>query len=596
MTKLTLKKYIPTAPLIALLIATSFFNTEYNIKLILLTATAVLSISLWAFYPKKDQKINPKLHITTLSYIGLSILSYIFSQTSNVGLAELTQGSTYLLLFLTLTNLSSTTLNTKKLTQVFAKLTIAIQSTFIFHQIFILKVDRAYGTFFHWFDHRLIYPNALALSLLMSLYLLQNDKVKNKTPWTFLATTGLLFTYSRGAIIAGILTGLILLSTQIIHKKYKQLLTSSLTILLSITLFLFSNTFLLQSNQTQLDQKFTFQGTEKITSVMERLQFFTQTPKLIIKQPVLGFGPNSFQYTFPLVQEIPLSNSQHPHNIFLKISTERGILTLLAFALLILLTTHKIFHNKDYLHNLNLVLALFSAMLHSQIDYNFNLPLNSLLIIVILSAIWQPTSTYSTKKQTNLALPILVTIFSIILFGKHFTYKLPNLSPFKLENINYLDSSIKASNQSNNQATKITILEKHTQNNQYDSFGFSHLGHLYQENNQPTKAAQAFHKSIEINPKNFWYPYNQLTYIYKTIPQTKTNLTKSWIQNTIQNLDQYQVAAQQNLHYTSQSDNIIQAIQTSENLLELNLQEDQKQQVSSILNSLRSSYKRFNRN
>jgi O-antigen ligase len=560
---------------------------------ILLTSIVSLFIIIQQHYTKsKTQKINPKLTAILSAYSILSIASYIFSQTPNQGLAEITQDLSLFCLFISLIKIPKTTLNLNQFLSSISKIIISIQSVFVIYQVYILKAERTYGTFFHWYDHRLVYPNALGLCLVTTVFLLQNPKQKHQTFWTTLALSSLFFTYSRGAILAGLFTGMLLIAQTVLSKNFKKIIKPITSILIASLIFISTNQLLLNNQPEQIEEKLTFQGTEHITSVMERLQFFTQTPKLIIQKPIFGYGPSSYEYIFPTIQKIPLSNSQHPHNIFLKIGSERGLIALFVFLSIILLTLHKTLTTKDYQSTLHLLLALTAALLHSQIDYNFNLPLNSLLFILILSTIWQKHPSHKIN-QTYLLIPAILLIFTSQLFFKHLTYKAGAISPLNLSKINYLDSSILAAKQTSNLSQKINLVRTHTQKNKYDSFAISHLGHLYTKNNQLNQAIQQFQKSIQINPKNFWYPYNQLLQAHIT---TNTNPSLETIQEILNNLTEYQNAAAQNLHYTSQSDNLIQAIQTTENLLKLNLTSTQRASTLNIQKSLRSSHKSFNSN
>lgn len=566
----------------------NFFNTEYSIRAIL--TSSVLSLFLMAYFAKFKSSLQLPKNITLIYsiYLLLSLISFLLSKTPNTGLAEITQDLSSITLFISVyTLLNNTTYGAKLISNIF-KANIVTQSLLVIYQTIFQNHPRGFGSFMSFFDHRLVYPNALALSLLLSIFAIQDSKSKHKHIFTIIGTLTLLLTYSRGAIIAGLL-GIILFTIMKATKKdIKLILKPIISIIIATSIFGLMNTTVLDQQQ-ELQEKFTFQGTEQITSVMERKQFFTLSPRLI-NDHLFGYGPNSFSYIFPTIQEIPLSNSQHPHNIFLKISIERGILALITFITLCTFTFHHVFINKIYLHNTGTIVALSSAGLHSLIDYNFNLPLNTFLLILTLASIWQTTNT--NKKNNKLianSIFISTALITSLLFTTHLTYISPNKSPLELSNINYKDSLILASLQEQSLQQKIELVTEHTEKNTFDSFAFSNLAHLYTLQNNNQLAILNFQKSIQLNPKNFWYPYAELTSIHQEISTDESNFI-------LDRLLEYEKAAQQNLHFTAQSDNINQAIKTAKNLKTLASNPNQISEIQNIILSLQSSQERFSSN
>ncbi len=561
-------------------IALNFLNTEYNIKAILLLPVSILTIALYQKYKKSSLQVPKKILWITLLYLIVSIISYFLSKTPNVGLAEITQDFNSLFLLILLISTKKDLLNLKKLSYKLASLNIVIQSTLILYQVFHLASERGYGSFLSFFDHRLIYPNATALSLLLSIFTIQTSKpTKLQIFLTLLGTIGLLFTYSRGAIIAFTLCSILYLVIQLAQQNLKDSIQKLVTIFIAVIIFASSN-LIVESQNSNLSQKFTFQGTEQITSVQERLQFFKTAPELWMDHPVVGYGPYSYKYIFPTVQDIPLSNSQHPHNIFLKVQIERGTVATIIFIGLIITLLMPIIKNKTYLTQTGPLLAISAAILHSQIDYNFNLPLNSFLLIIILSSLFQNYN-FKISKAPFISI-ISILPLTALLFTYHLTYKSPHISLLKLDDINYQDTLIKASIQSQSITSQIQLASKHTTLNPYDSYAFNYLGDLYEQNLNYQAAIQAYQKSIAINPKNYWYPYSKITKYSKAYE----------FQKVLQNLQEYNNAAKQNLHFTSQSQNINYAIQTTQNLLnDPNIQD--KNQLNEIYKELLQSRERF---
>lgn len=575
----------------------NLFNTEYSIKSLLFSSVSTLAIFLYLnIIEKKAAKIDPKITIITLCYLLFSVISFFLSQTPNLGLAEVTSDTIFFTLLLTLISIPKSKFNLTKATISIAKANIFLQSSYVLYQTIFTEQTRAFGTFLSYTDHRLIYPNALGLTLVVSILAILPTNKSNKNTFGLISIgfASLLLSFSRGAILS-LLIPATLYSFYLIYKHQKNILKkTTLSFLVGLVLFIFPFQALpkFQSN-LEIDNKITFTGTEKITSFDERLQFFTETPKLAIQKPIFGFGPNSFSYIFPSIQKIPLSNSQHPHNIFLKITSERGLTNLLfflSFLSLISISSYKSF--KQNPSTLPLTLSLFGLILHNSIDYNLQFPINSLLVILILSSLIPKKSDHTSKLYLAI-FPLILMITTSYLFLNHITLKKPDLSPLKISDINYQNSIQLHTNSLPDLNLKIDYLSNQIQNNQHNSFLHNQLAHLYLQNNQHPQAIQYFQKSIQIDSKNFWNPYNYLT---QTINQHDPQSIQPILPNTITNLNQYQQAAQLNLHYTSQSDNILQAIQTCKNILENPyITQDQQIQVQNILSVLLGSHKSFNR-
>jgi O-antigen ligase len=63
-----------------------------------------------------------------------------------------------------------------------------------------------------------------------------------------------------------------------------------------------------------------------------RIMFLKETPKLILKRPILGFGPDSFKKVFyEKNPNFPEKGHFHPHNMYLHIMFELGVVGLILF-------------------------------------------------------------------------------------------------------------------------------------------------------------------------------------------------------------------------------------------------------------------------
>jgi hypothetical protein len=123
--------------------------------------------------------------------------------------------------------------------------------------------------------------------------------------------------------------------------------------------------------------KATFTSAEGTSSLSERMQFWKQAVQLAKQEPLYGYGPYSFRFVQPHIQTDVLATSDHPHNVFLKLAMERGIVaSLLLLAILIatvLLGFLKIRNEPVSPHSLltvSMITAIGGVLAHNMIDYN----------------------------------------------------------------------------------------------------------------------------------------------------------------------------------------------------------------------------------
>ncbi len=255
---------------------------------------------------------------------------------------------------------------------------------------------RLFGPFFNKLYPGHVWPNAFALFLVMvwPLYLIY---LKNRSSFEIAFVLGLLFsvlflTFSRGGIL--VLGGQIFLLLIYYFRKInaKIIITSILTAVFGLFIFLSFNTLREQNHPTiNVSERAKFENHESLTSKQERVDFWVGAIDLIKEKPFFGWGPFSFRYAYNPIQKDFLASSDHPHNIFLKIGAENGLVTLglfFGFLLMWFWTISSRFgrlekDKKDLLVILGVSVA--GAFAHNMIDYNFNFIVNILLLFVILA-------------------------------------------------------------------------------------------------------------------------------------------------------------------------------------------------------------------
>lgn len=559
-----IKYLLPTT-----LIFTLFNNTLYNSKSILITIIATVLILFFTLLTRRT--LNYKLIAIILLFIGLSWISYFTSSTGNLGLYEITLDSTLWILFLFLIHHNFSKANKSYFYFIYTLIGLGIiQSIFGISQVFTREETRIAGSFLSWHNHREFFPNALGLFFVLTIpfiYLI-------KKHWLFslilaLNSTALLLTFSRGALIVFLIQTLSIIVYLIYHKQQKKVLALFISLIIAFTSFSalnnYKNSLFPEVETTNLSEKYTFSGTERITSLSERQQFFIGSTKLIQQKPLTGFGPNSFSYVYPQVQPLFLANAPHPHNWILKIGVERGLLTLIPFLSIFLLLIFNTYKQplKITLEPINLLsyLALTGGFLHNMIDFNFNFVSNYLIYIVILAYLFSLNSnnkTKSSKTYINLFLIGIILLASISWTFKEITFhnaknnyqNNPEISQQLLTDLNYKNSYQLLADLKNNDQERIEICLNQVQINPFDAKAFNHLGNLHQNQNEK---AYYYHKAIKADPKNNWiYYYNYFSHT------SNENILKNEKPILIL-LSQYLELAKLNIHFTAQHDNIIQA-------------------------------------
>lgn len=231
------------------------------------------------------------------------------------------------------------------------------------------------------------YPNALAsfLLLFIPMYFLQFSWGKSKTLLDKVLLSGLLVTFfltwSRGAFFAFIImlammTGFLFIYRKFFTKLWKVLTIAAGTLL--VTLLLANTLHELSPYAYEPEQRITSQDLSSNRSLVERFDFFESAIQMSKTKPIFGYGSGSFPYTQPQFQTKLLANSDHPHNVVLKLAAENGIpaaILFVGFLLLAFFSSLKHFteiKESERLRYVVLLAATTGFVLHNMVDYNLN--------------------------------------------------------------------------------------------------------------------------------------------------------------------------------------------------------------------------------
>ena len=178
---------------------------------------------------------------------------------------------------------------------------------------------------------------------------------------------------------------------------------AGIALCLALTIFFVANIF--RSSSFDIEdpwKKVTFESAEGSSSVSERALFWRQAISLAWQRPFFGWGPYSFRFIQPHVQEGVLTTSDHPHNVFLKLAMEQGWIAAILFGLIVgfvLWRGWRIVVNSQWLggseqrseerNEIILLLVSISGVLaHNFIDYNLQFVGIALPFWIILALLY----------------------------------------------------------------------------------------------------------------------------------------------------------------------------------------------------------------
>lgn len=396
-------------------------------------------------------------------FLGLFVVSLIFSKTPGFGLSELllfANGGLLLLIF------SSLEITEKALQRFIVVLVaLAVIDTLIGFFIYTRAAfPRLAGTFLDLNEPYTAFGNDFANFLLLILPLAIAEFFKKHTrPTTTLLTgtataillTGLLLTFSRAAWISALFALAVFIIWWVAtsrrahfsdvlmyrlapHKSgagysnTRQILmgtvvkTAGCIIVTALLVAGLQQARNKTFETTSLVKKLTFQADEGTASISERAAFWKGAIKLIQDRPLTGFGVLGFRYFYPRYQEAFGVNWDHPHNVILKIGVENGLPAAFAFIIFLIVTAAIAvkFLWRDPLHPaLFLSLGALAALTHNLLDFNFIVS-NFTLFIIFMSITLsysrsaEPAIHAAHKTQYRFAAALFLST-GLVLLGLH---------------------------------------------------------------------------------------------------------------------------------------------------------------------------------
>lgn len=388
--------------------------------LVILLAIFLLVIAIIEFEKKRERSTFDTLFLSI--FVVFAGLSFIYSTTKNVGLSEVMAfGSVSTIYFL---------LAHQKLSWIEKFLRVFLFGSFLavligFGLYFTQGEVRMFGPFFNILYHANNWPNAFALFILLSwplVFAVAQNKIWRFVLLSFLISA-LLLTYSRGALIA--FGGqLILFAIYYFRRINLKTIALSLGVILSVLIIFFGANYIRSTTFEVIDvsEKVSFGNNEGATSKQERIDFWKGAFNLAKEKPVLGWGPFSFRQAYNAKQTTLLANSDHPHNVFLKIAAENGFVAAIAFLLFILSVFVMAFERFRELTNpkrdllIGLGVSVLGAFAHNLIDYNLNFIVNLSIVFLFLTFMRSISVKRIYKVRSSyigIVLAILLAIFAV---------------------------------------------------------------------------------------------------------------------------------------------------------------------------------------
>lgn len=380
-------------------------------------------------YAERELPFCENFFLITL--VAAFSISYIASATKNVGLLELCGIYAGAILIILGYHIAG---EKDRLNNLFSFLTLSSLLSIIvgFSVYFGGAFERFAGTFNNFFEPWSAFPNAFGDFLLLTLpltFYLTEQKKKNKGNIFFflpeltfvLGVSAVFLTDSDGVRIAGIALFLLMLARLVITGKFakKLILLTLIGMLIGYGALSWKTSIMAnyRENVEIAGQVVDGKNFEQKNSVDTRIEHFKTAISLIGSAPLFGYGPGSYPYVSASKLSL-LNTADHPHNFFLKIGVENGVVTLAALLGLIsviLLRAFLIFFQKLDPAREAVFLSIVAFGAHQMIDYNLNFASVEFLFFILLGTLI--IERIRKSKRLHIKELRFINHFMLIVFG-----------------------------------------------------------------------------------------------------------------------------------------------------------------------------------
>jgi O-antigen ligase len=425
---------------------------------------------------------------------------------------------------------------------------------FLFAFAAFCALQVALGRFFR--NHKIFYPLLAAFVVLNSFVL-----------------SGFFLTASRaGSLAFGVGVIFLLLVSQV-WRNLKRIKWVLIPVILTVLLSgVFARLIMEQKNYAdnfELEDRFNFSDQTGLNSVNERSEFFAGAIEMFKQRPFFGYGANSFKWVYPQFQKGFLSLSDHAHNVFLKIASEKGVFALMSFVsfLILIFWQSKFWKFETSFEKKIIASGVFAALVHSLVDYNLNFVSAGLVFFAVLALLpkrnakGNQTGTFGKVFFCALCLVVsgILLASSLKIFRDISTYKSligkqqitveeivefkPLITHFSILRLaEYFPEK------------RLEIYQHHVGINPYDAWVISDIGEIYFRRGDHVKAFEHFKRAFELNPKNSFVNYLRLVKTAKILGKTETVLLLKELVPPL--IEEYEALHAINLHFTQKTDEL----------------------------------------
>lgn len=359
------------------------------------------TLTWWDAVRRKETTANHStpfgLWFVLLLFVVWTGVATVTSTTRNYGLDELLRDAS--LAFLLLWSVRQDALFAHRNSPMLRSLVFAsFASAALGLIVYVLQpVDRFVGTFLDFRFHTDYWPNAWAQYTLLAWPMLMLWAEEGRGPRArALARAALgafigafLLSYSRASLLVfAAQVAFLTLPAARAALRAQRLSLESLwrgispvlgIAAVAILTFAVANSLRAQFHPVQsITEKVTFTAAEGGSSVSERIAFFEQALTLSAERPLTGWGPGSFRFIQPHLQDGVLRTSDHPHNVLFKYAAERGWIAVFFFLAIVLLclwrsrvlcSLSSVLSPRSF-HLLLPLVSVLGVLLHNLMDFN----------------------------------------------------------------------------------------------------------------------------------------------------------------------------------------------------------------------------------
>lgn len=494
-----------------------------------LYALGLILSCLW-FFSKQSLQATP-LTLAATAYVLINLLSLFWSTNPFTGFVEAIQLIVLFIIFLIITTCNKpshiTTWAFAATTGGFIVALIGILQYLGFAFTHMLSVGMPSSTF--------IFRNFAATYMIaiwpLSLFAYITDPMASRrTFWMIASTTILLFiayTRTRGAWLGLLISGLVGFLLIVYHPSLRQDLIQRFTthnkIALVICLLLLGVGMTLSSQTpTGVVQRFDEQKTTALqtaTSTLSaggdrgRLLMWQHSLSMIIDNPILGVGLDNWEYHYPRYDKgdkiTEHSEPVRPHNDFIWIASELGLIGLLSFLLLLgiaVQTGIRLYLSSNIEHQWIALIAcmgLIAWLVHSLFSFPKEQPISAFLFWIHLALLGICTATPTQQKmpkQVLACIGILICCGGLYLNQRH---------------IHFDKYFHWAQSHANNQQAQAALYNISQALNQgpFDHRAQFLLGRYHQLSQQYPQAIEAYQKALTQHP-HYAHTHHNLGGIY----------------------------------------------------------------------------------